>query len=236
MILGILKFIFAVGIIFGIMLNFSGCGDGAKGDTNYTALGASDTFGVGATPLTNGYAYLVEEGIEQRTGTKVDLDNLGIPGAEVGDIDNLEAKLLSVTSPDLISLSTGANDLIDGDSIEGFESDLNGLLGKLRSSSPHAIILISNIPDLTKIKRFIESPNQNVTKERLVGFNNAIARLTASCNAHLVDLFNIPLNDDLVSDADGFHPNDRGHRTIADAMIKILAPLLPFTMTMTGLT
>jgi lysophospholipase L1-like esterase len=69
-----------------------------------------------------------------------------------------------------------------------------------------------------------------------VGFNNAIARLTASCNAHLVDLFNIPLNDDLVSDADGFHPNDRGHRTIADAMIKILAPLLPFTMTMTGLT
>lgn len=205
----------------------TGCGDGAKGDTNYTALGASDTFGIGATPLTNGYPYLIEEGIETRTGGKVDLDNLGIPGAEVGDIDNLEVQVLKITSPSLITLSTGANDLIDGDSIEGFESDLNGLFGKLRSASPDAVILISNVPDLLKVERYVDKPDAKVTEQRVRGFNAVIARQATIHNAYLVDLYSIPLNDSLVSNADGFHPNDRGHRAIADAFLRVLEPLLP---------
>ena len=203
-----------------------GCGDGGKGDINYAALGASDTFGIGATPLTNGYPYLIEEGLEARTGKKVDLDNLGIPGAEIGEIDNLEVPILRASSSDLVTLSTGANDLIDGDNPERFESDLNGLINKIRSASTNAVIVISNIPDLTKLERFIERPDANVTSDRVALFNAAISRQARSHGLVLVDLFSVPLSDSLVSEADGFHPNDRGHRVMADSFLTAIEPFL----------
>lgn len=205
----------------------AGCGDGAKGDINYVALGASDAAGVGATPVTNGYVFLTEEGIEQRSGEKVDLDNLGLPGAEIGEIDNLEVQLLKLDIPDLITLTTGANDLIDGDAVDGFESDLNGLFGKLRSIAPDAIIVIGNLPDLTKLERFRDNPDADVTPARIAGYNAAIARQAAVHNAKLVDLFSIPLDDSLTSQGDGFHPSDRGHRVIADAFLRVIDPLIP---------
>jgi lysophospholipase L1-like esterase len=216
-----------IGLVVGFLAFVCGCDDSSEADINYTALGASDAFGVGATPLTNGYVYLVEEGIEQRTAEGVDLDNLGIPGAEIGEIDNLELQLLRTSPPDLITISTGANDLIDGDSIDGFESDLNGMLNKLRTAAPQAVVVLSNIPDLTKVERFVENPDRNVTTDRLLGYNGAITRQASAHNAYLVDLYAIPLNDSLVSDVDGFHPNDRGHRVIAHEFLKVIEPLLP---------
>ena len=203
----------------------SACGDGSKGDIDYTALGASDAAGVGATPITNGYVYLVRDGIEA-SGKQVDLSNLGIPGAKIGDIDNLEIQLLKLNKPALITLSTGANDLIHGDAVDQFESDLQGLLGKLRSISPGAVIAISNLPNLIMIERFVENPDADVTTIRIQAYNQAIARQAQAFNALLVDLYSVPLNDSLVSEADEFHPNDRGHSAIANEFLKVLVPVI----------
>ena len=219
------KKITRITLIF-ICLLLSSCGDGAKNDINYQALGASDVVGVGATPLTNGYVYIIEEDIENQTGGKVDLDNLGLPGAEIGDIDNLEVQLLKLDDPDLITISTGANDLIDGDPVDGFESDLNGLLGKLRSVSPDALIVISNLPDLTKVKRFVDEPDSDVNTANIQAYNAAIARQAQAHGAQLVDLYSVPLNDSLFSQADGFHPSDAGHQVIADQFLEVIIPRL----------
>ena len=201
------------------------CGGGSSGDLDYVALGASDTTGVGATPITNGYAYLIEEGLEQ-AGKQTDLDNFGIPGAEIGDIDNLEVQLLKISKPGLITLSTGANDLVDGDPVDGFESDLRGLFEKLRDISPDATIAVANIPDITKAKRFVDEPEANVTTARIQGYNNAIARQSQAYGALLVDLYSEPLDDSLFSDQDGYHPSDRGHRAIANKFLEILLPII----------
>jgi hypothetical protein len=42
----------------------------------------------------------------------------------------------------------------------------------------------------------------------------------------LVDPDAEPVEDDLVSDKDGFQPNDEGHRRIAEEFLKVILPAL----------
>lgn len=207
----------------------AGCGGSSGGDSiEYAALGASDTVGIGATPLTNGYVYLIEDSIEQERGEGVNLNNLGIPGADVGDIKTFAVEILKRSPiPDLITLSTGANDVVAGDAPTSFERDLEELLNELRSIAPNATIAISNVPDLIQIPRFRENPDPDVTTARLRSFNAAITRQAASHQALLADLYSQPLNDSLVNDVDGFHPSDAGHRAIANQFLAVLAPYIP---------
>lgn len=206
-----------------------GCGGGSNGDTiEYAALGASDVTGVGATPITNGYVYRIEDSVAQESGKGVDLENLGIPGAHIAQIKNVEVEILKRSAqPDLITLSTGANDLIAGDAVSSFEAELGDVLSELRAISPSAVVAISNLPDLTKLPRFQEKPDRDVTESRVRAYNAAIARQAASANALLVDLYSEPLEDSFVSDVDGFHPSDAGHQAIANAFMAVLRPYIP---------
>jgi acyl-CoA thioesterase-1 len=206
-----------------------GCGGGSSSDSiDYAALGASDVTGVGATPLTNGYVYRIEDSVAQESGTGVDLENLGIPGAKIAQIKNVEVEILKRSAqPELVTLSTGANDLIAGDAVSAFESDLREVLSELRAISPSAVVAISNLPDLTKLPKFQEKPDRDVTEARVRSYNAAIARQAGSANVLLVDLYSEPLEDSLVSDVDGFHPSDAGHQAIANAFMAVLRPYIP---------
>lgn len=214
---------------FTIFLSFilTACGSGSSADLEYVALGASDAFGIGATPITNGYVYLIEEGIEAN-GRETELENLGIPGAEIDNIKNLEFPFLDRDEPNLVTLSTGVNDIIDGDDpVAFFEEDLKELLEKIRDNTKdNAIIAISNIPNLLQVPRFIEEPDGDVTAARIIAFNQAFARQAAAAGALLVDLNSLPINESLNRDEDGFHPNDAGHRAIADAFLNVIVPQL----------
>lgn len=206
----------------------SGCGGGSDGNSiHYTALGASDAVGIGATPLTNGYVYLIEDSIEQQRDEGVDLVNLGIPGADVGTIRQVSIEIMKRSAtPDLVTLSTGANDVIQGSGVASFEEDLKRLLSDLRSIAPSSTIAISTIPNITEVTRFKERPDPDVTTSRLASFNTAIVRQAAAYNALLVDLYSVPLSDSLVNEVDGFHPSDEGHRTIANQFLAVLAPYI----------
>jgi hypothetical protein len=54
----------------------------------YAALGASDATGIGASPLRNGYVYLIKRGIED-AGQSTNLMNYGVPDIEIGGILSL---------------------------------------------------------------------------------------------------------------------------------------------------
>jgi acyl-CoA thioesterase-1 len=182
-------------ILYGLNACGSGGGDGSAADIEYVALGASDAVGIGATPLTNGYVYLIKEGIEN-SGREVDLENLGIPGAEIGNIDNLELPLLDRDNPELVTLFTGANDLIGGDDAGQFEIDLQSLLKKIKENAgPNVVIVVGNLPNFTTAPRFVENPDKDVTISRIAAFNQAINRQTAAAGAFLVDLSGLPVND-----------------------------------------
>jgi lysophospholipase L1-like esterase len=78
----------------------------------------------------------------------------------------------------------------------------------------------------TELPRFRENPDEYVTRERIEAFNDAIAEQAEDYDVRLVDLDAEPVEDDLVSDKDGFHPNDEGHRRIADEFLKVILPAL----------
>lgn len=190
---------------------------------HYVALGASDATGIGAFPLMGGYVFRVKDALEDR-GKKVDLLNLGIPTANIPAIEKAAIAALKVgVEKDLVTIWTGANDLIGGDDVTGFEKSLENILKHLRQDNSVFIVMM-NLPDLTRIKRFREKPDKHVTSERVTAFNSAITRQAKKYNVPLVDFFSDKPGDELVSDIDGFHPNNDGHQRIADLFLKIILP------------
>ncbi len=189
----------------------------------YIALGASDAFGIGAEPITRGYVYRIKDGFEDR-GRKVNLLNFGIPTANSPAIKITEkAALKRDTEIDLVTIWTGANDLIAGDDVGDFKEDLEYILSRLRRKS-NAFVVIMNLPNLTQIKRFRENPDKHVTVENVTAFNQAITRQAQKYKVPIVDFFKAAPGDMLVSKKDGFHPNNDGHQKIADLYLQIILP------------
>jgi lysophospholipase L1-like esterase len=180
----------------------------------YLALGASDAAGVGALPLTEGYVYLIKRDLDQRV-PGVALINLGVPGARVDLIKEQVRIVLQVgTKANLVTLWTGANDLVHGDDPKTFQEDLRFILQNMRKTVSKTIV-VANLPDLTQLPRFRNNPSPTVTIERVRAFNRAIELEAKDVDAPVVNLFAQPVREDLVFDLDGFHPNDAGHREIA---------------------
>ena len=137
-------------------LGLAGCGGGraagiAGRDTVlYTAFGASDAFGIGAQPVSRGYVYRVRDGLDTRLKA-VNLINLGIPGAEVDRIaESARVFLQARARPDIVTLWTGANDVIGGRLVADFEPDLGNLLARLRADTEGEYVRVctSTVPCL----------------------------------------------------------------------------------------
>ncbi len=206
-----------------ISLLLPACGDGDSDEFEYAAMGASDALGVGATPLTNGYVFRIEDALEQCRPEGASLTNLGIPAATIREIEDVELPAAVDTEPNLVTLWTGANDIIDGEEVEDFESRLNEILTELQLET-EAFIVIGNIPDLTRLPRFQQSPDPHVTAGRIAAFNQAISRQAESHNIPVADVAGLPLSGAEVTAADGFHPNDQGYQVIAQAFLDIIRP------------
>jgi acyl-CoA thioesterase-1 len=207
-----------------------GCGTGGIGggdgddDVQYAALGASDATGIGASPLTKGYVYLIEEGIED-SGLSTNLMNYGTPDIEIGGIRDVELKLLdNGHTPDVVTLFAGGNDIIAGASTEHFETDLAAILNHLRKIEGLKIF-VADLPDLTQFPRFKESPDSNVTALRVAQFNQIIRRQASAYSAQVIALSSLTPEDALVS-SDGLHPNNQGYRQIADLFLQEILPAL----------
>jgi lysophospholipase L1-like esterase len=191
----------------------------------YLALGASDATGVGAIPLTEGYVYLIKAELDKRM-PGVALLNLGIPGARI-DLIKEQVRVAAQTGvkANLVTLWTGGNDLVHGDDPRVFQQDLHFLLTTLKDKISK-VIVVANLPDMTQLPRFRKEPSRNVTIERIRAFNQAIEQESRAANARLVNLFAEPVTDELVFDLDGFHPNNAGHRRIAQLFLSVILPTL----------
>ena len=191
----------------------------------YLAVGASDAAGIGAEPITRGYVFRIANELDERLDEAF-LANLGVPGANAEQLDGaLELFLESRIEPDLVTVWTGANDVIQGRDADDFADDLEDILDRLRDRTD-GVIVAANIPDLTQLPRFRDDPDDDVTQERIEAFNEAVAEQAEDHDVLLVDLYSEPVEDDLVSDRDGFHPNNDGHREIADRFLEVILPAL----------
>lgn len=187
----------------------------------YLALGASDAIGIGATPLTEGYVYLIYQDLQERIrGTF--LINLGVP---LSRIDSLNDQVLLAKhfrgEADMATVWVGGNDLVRGGDPSRFQSELRQLLRSLQSSVS-TIVVIANLPDLTQLSAFRSTPDPAVTLERVKAFNRAIEVEAPYVNASVVNVFDEASADDFAFDGDGFHPTQAGHRRMANLFRKAI--------------
>lgn len=105
--------------------------------------------------------------------------------------------------------------------MEKFEGELEAILAVVRDRSD-PLIVIANIPDLTELPRFEQTSEPTVTEDRVAAFDEVIEDLADDYDAIPVDLFDEGVEDDLVSDIDGFHPNNDGHRRVADEFLDVI--------------
>lgn len=187
----------------------------------YLALGASDATGVGALPLTEGYVYLIARELDRRI-SGVFLVNLGVPGARI-DLIKEQARVAKQlgTKANLVTVWTGANDLVNGDEPTLFREDLRALLAIVKNDISRTIV-VANLPDLTMLPRFRTVPSPSVTAARIESFNRVIAEETRTAGGTLIDLHASPVRDDLVFDVDGFHPDNVAHREIARQFLQMI--------------
>lgn len=203
-----------------LLLVVAGCGGGGSssggeslGPIAYTALGASDAVGIGAVPLSNGYVPLLRDRLNG-VGYDTTLQNLGINGARVGDLIDEELPDALLSNPDVVTVWTGANDLIGGDDPDAFALELAHLLDELTGGTG-ATIYVGNLPDLTQAPLFRDGSDPDVTKARVDAYNLRIEQVVADAGCVLVLLSTVELTDDLTW-IDGFHPSNEGHAVLAD--------------------
>lgn len=202
-----------------------GCASRIPKEIIYVAFGASDAVGIGAVPLKKGYVWQIRDTLGRQV-KHVRLLNLGIPAADARGVhDVLILGSRAGLQPDLVTLWVGTNDVIAGDDVDAFERHLHAILEQLRDETS-ATIVMADLPDLTKIPRFAKEPNRFVTAARVRAFNAAIHRQADEFDVPLVPMANSPVIRECVSDADGFHPNNAGHRKIADAFLETILPAL----------
>lgn len=196
----------------------------------YLALGASDAVGLGAEPITRGYVYQIINELDARIDLVLPA-NLGVPAANAEQIDGALELFFEAdddVAPGLVTVWTGSNDIISGEDVDDFEDELEDIFERLRDRTD-GVIVAANIPDLTQLPRFREEPDEDVTRDRIEEFNKAIAAQAEDYDVLLVDLYSQGVADDLISDKDGFHPNNEGHRRIADQFLKVILPALGLT-------
>ena len=203
-----------------------GCGGGGSSGAPsrwalvYTAIGASDAVGIGAVPLSNGYVPTLSRTMSA-AGFATTLNNLGISGARVGDMVDEELPDALASDPDVVTVWTGANDLIGGDDPDAFALALRGLLGQLVDGTD-ATVYVGNLPDLTQAPLFRDGSDPDVTQARVDAYNARIAQAVADTGCVLVLLSTVELTEDLTW-IDGFHPSNEGHALLADVFWEEIA-------------
>jgi acyl-CoA thioesterase-1 len=182
--------------------------------TAYAALGASETYGVGAQPRTQGYAYLVASAL--RAHPFVDT---GIPGATLGGAYDTELSGALTIRPHLCTTFFGFNDYAAGVKLDAFLQELHDLVVTLERARCN--VLVIGLPDLSLLPAVRASGVVGV--HALVRKWNAGMKSVARKNgAHFLDLApfsaELAMHPEYVS-ADGLHPSNAGYARLAAVVV-----------------
>lgn len=188
----------------------------------YLAIGASDTFGLGANdPDQENWAI----DLARKLGSNVHLINLGIPGITLHQALNVELPVALDTHPNLITIWLAVNDIGNYIPASSYAQDLETLLHSLQAADPHARIAIANVPDLRLLPYFQQRYDQTYVYNQVLAYNAIIAAAVSRHHIVLVDLFNkwqtLRDHPEYIS-SDGFHPSTIGYQQIANLFYQTL--------------
>jgi len=195
---------------------------------NIMPLGDSITLGVNGGYRNNLYTGLLQNncgvsyvGTQSDQYTQVaDKDHEGHPGFTIGDMAGSVTGWLSSTSPDIILLMAGTNDIAwwTAETAAQIGARHNALIDQLRAARPNAWIFVASIPPEASA---IILPN-NIDRATLVQqFNTVIrsnvdARVAAGQHVRFVDVNSVLTTADLY---DGIHPTEVAHAKVAQKFL-----------------
>ncbi len=183
---------------------------------SYVALGASETYGIGATPVTHGYAYQVAHALHA-----LHFDDAGIPGATLPAAYDTELSSALLARPSLCTVFFGVNDLRAQIGRGAFLQDLYDLVVTLQRA--HARVLIIGLPDLQllpAVRRAFPQLQGIVTS-----WNQGMSSVARRTGAAFLDLrkfdAEITTHPGYIS-ADGLHPSNAGHHRLAQVVVNTI--------------
>jgi lysophospholipase L1-like esterase len=180
----------------------------------YVAIGASDTFGIGADdPQTENWPIDLSAAL----GKGVRLVNLGIPDILLRQALDVEVPVALDARPNLVTVWLAVNDLANNVPISDYTHDLDLLLSRIQKGAPRARIAVANVPDLTQLPYFSTDDPQTLFSQ-IQAYNSAIASIVKRHHAILVDVYrqwNELRNHPEYISNDGLHPSTLGYTQIA---------------------
>jgi lysophospholipase L1-like esterase len=185
----------------------------------YAALGASETYGVGATAVGRSYPYRIRDALGLPAG---DFADVGIPGATVGDAYQTELTSALAIEPTTCTVFFGVNDVRRTIPLPQFVSDLTDLTTTLRRARCRVLIIgLPNLVDLPALRTLPASVLSATTQQ----WNAAIRQVATSTGAAFLPLDS--LSAELAAHPeevapDGLHPSNSGHARLAEVILTAL--------------
>ncbi|MFF5290317.1 SGNH/GDSL hydrolase family protein [Paractinoplanes globisporus] len=187
-------------------------------------LGDSITFGKG-DPASNGYratlcSWLTEAGVpvdfvgSQHNGTGADNDHEGHPGWRIAQLTDGIDQWMADSTPDVVLLDIGTNDLLHHDHLAEAPDRLRTLLDHIVISNPQVQILLAEL--------LVVDDGHAADFQ---AYNAAVAELAAQypANVTLVDMSAVPV----ANTVDHVHPNALGYQQMAFQWYEALRGVLP---------
>src|SRR2546427_12969650 len=116
----------------------------------YAAIGASETYGIGAGNPRQAWPQLFTDDVLPRSAV---LHNFGIPGATTAQALHDEVPAALAVHPTVVTVWLNVNDLINGVAAQDYEIQLRQVLRALRRSG-QARVLVANTPDLAQLPAY----------------------------------------------------------------------------------
>lgn len=181
----------------------------------YVALGASETYGVGAQPVSAGYAYRVARALHSRRFL-----DLGIPGATLDAAYQSELTRALAVHPALCTVFFGVNDLRAGVTERNFVLELHDMIATLRRGG--ARVLVIGMPNLGLLPAARAFPDAGSISAQ---WNAGMARSAHQAGAGFLDLSRF--SRELATHPryiapDGLHPSSAGHARLAQVVLSAI--------------
>jgi lysophospholipase L1-like esterase len=151
---------------------------------------------------------------EEYSGLEFDIDHEGVGGYETEDVlENIEEILATISSPDIVLLSIGGNDLLDGGNSPSEPiSNIVELVGILQTHNSNITIFLERIaPANNETMTSSLTTNLNEFNSQIVSIANTLTTNTSKVIA--LDM-NTNFNESYL--ADEVHYNEAGAKFVAD--------------------
>ena len=197
------------------------------------ALGESTTWGYSVSDTNKCWVNQVVRMLEEFQGIPIELINQGIGSnvlttecpayefsAKPSALERVKEELIE-HSPDMIFLSYGLNDSRGGTPPEVFRRAYQTLIDRIRSSIQPTIVLVNTYymhEILYQRCKHWEESSYNLTDV----YNLVIQQIAEKNSVILADVYAAEYGVDWIIDQDHCHPNDLGHRIIANRIFEAI--------------